>query len=238
MKASRIGLMRAGRPGLALAGLAALLWLVPFAWMAVASLRPDVSGTLDLASLFPHGPFGWSNYVNAWTSGRFPLWYLNTILLCGGLLAVQAVTVSLAGYSLRTVEIQGTRNRLHVVPAAASAAAGRVGGAEPVDDHATWAVRQPRRHRRPIPRLGVRRVPDAPDLPRHPARLRERRRRRRRHWAASDLAHPHSARPPWPCGLHGGVDHLADGIVAHTVYVENFAGPFPFLADPDYPGRP
>jgi 3',5'-cyclic AMP phosphodiesterase CpdA len=29
----------------------------------------------------------------------------------------------------------------------------------------------------------------------------------------------------------------ADGIVAHTVYVENFPGPFPFLPDPDYPGR-
>jgi 3',5'-cyclic AMP phosphodiesterase CpdA len=28
-----------------------------------------------------------------------------------------------------------------------------------------------------------------------------------------------------------------DGIVAHTVYVENFSGPFPFLMDPDYPGR-
>ncbi len=26
------------------------------------------------------------------------------------------------------------------------------------------------------------------------------------------------------------------GIVSHTVYVENFAGPFPFLTDPDYPG--
>ena len=26
-------------------------------------------------------------------------------------------------------------------------------------------------------------------------------------------------------------------IVAHTVYVENFPGPFPFLSDPDYPGR-
>lgn len=29
----------------------------------------------------------------------------------------------------------------------------------------------------------------------------------------------------------------ADGIVSHTVYVERFPGPFPFLADPDYPGR-
>jgi 3',5'-cyclic AMP phosphodiesterase CpdA len=28
-----------------------------------------------------------------------------------------------------------------------------------------------------------------------------------------------------------------DGIVSHTVYVEQFPGPYPFLADPDYPGR-
>lgn len=27
-----------------------------------------------------------------------------------------------------------------------------------------------------------------------------------------------------------------DGIVSHTVYVEDFPGPFPFLSDPDYPG--
>jgi len=26
-------------------------------------------------------------------------------------------------------------------------------------------------------------------------------------------------------------------IAAHTVYVENFPGPFPFVLDPDYPGR-
>jgi 3',5'-cyclic AMP phosphodiesterase CpdA len=28
-----------------------------------------------------------------------------------------------------------------------------------------------------------------------------------------------------------------DGIVSHTVYVERFPGPYPFLTDPDYPGR-
>lgn len=99
MKAERIGLM--------LAGLAALLWLVPFAWMLVASVRPDVSGSLDIASLFPHGPFGWANYVNAWTSGHFPLWYFNTILLCVGILAVQTVTVSLAGYAFARLKFRG-----------------------------------------------------------------------------------------------------------------------------------
>lgn len=28
-----------------------------------------------------------------------------------------------------------------------------------------------------------------------------------------------------------------DGIVSHTVYVDRFPGPYPFLTDPDYPGR-
>jgi sn-glycerol 3-phosphate transport system permease protein len=78
---------------------AALIWLIPFAWMGVASLRPDVSGTEDLASLLPAGPFDFSNYREAWASGRFPLWYLNTTILCAGVLIVQCITVSLAGYA-------------------------------------------------------------------------------------------------------------------------------------------
>lgn len=78
---------------------AALLWAIPFAWMAVASLRQGDAGALDVASLFPSGPFSLANFTEAWSSGRFPLWYLNTILLCGGILAVQCVTVSLAGYA-------------------------------------------------------------------------------------------------------------------------------------------
>ena len=99
--------MKASRIGLGLAGLAALLWAAPFAWMAVASMRPDVSGALDLASLLPHGPFGWANYANAWASGHFPLWYFNTIVLCAGILAVQTITVSLAGYAFARLNFRG-----------------------------------------------------------------------------------------------------------------------------------
>jgi Icc protein len=29
----------------------------------------------------------------------------------------------------------------------------------------------------------------------------------------------------------------ADGFVSHTVYVEHYPGPYPFVTDPDYPGR-
>jgi sn-glycerol 3-phosphate transport system permease protein len=99
--------MKASSVGLLLAGVAAVLWLVPFAWMAVASIRPDVSGALDVASLLPQGPFSLENFRNAWTSGSFPLWYFNTIVLCAGILAVQAVTVSLAGYAFARIDFPG-----------------------------------------------------------------------------------------------------------------------------------
>jgi sn-glycerol 3-phosphate transport system permease protein len=90
--------MRHGLAKLAVAA-TALFWAVPFLWMATASLRPQAGGATDLASLFPAGPFSLGNYHEAWNSGALPLWYLNTILVCGGILAVQGVTVSLAGYA-------------------------------------------------------------------------------------------------------------------------------------------
>ena len=92
---------------LALASAAALLWFIPFAWMAVASIREAGAGAADLASLWPSGPFGWGNFADAWSSGHFPLWYLNTILVCGGILIVQCVTVSLAGYAFARMRFRG-----------------------------------------------------------------------------------------------------------------------------------
>ena len=92
---------------------AALVWAIPFAWMAVASMRPGQAGAMDLASLLPAGPFGWSNFADAWSEGHFPLWYLNTVLLCGGILAVQCVTISLAGYAFARLRFRGRELLFH-----------------------------------------------------------------------------------------------------------------------------
>jgi len=96
---------RGRRLALIAASGAALIWAVPFAWMAVAALRPGVPP--DIASLTPSGPFDLSNFREAWTSGSFPLWYLNTFAMCGGILAVQLVTVSMAGYAFARLQFPG-----------------------------------------------------------------------------------------------------------------------------------
>lgn len=93
---------------------AAVLWAVPFAWMAVASLRPGSAGLPDIGALFPAGPFDATNFTEAWDSGHFPLWYLNTVLMCGGILLVQCVTVSLAGYAFARLNFRGKTTLFYV----------------------------------------------------------------------------------------------------------------------------
>jgi sn-glycerol 3-phosphate transport system permease protein len=83
----------------------AALWAMPFAWMAVASLRPGFVD--DIATLLPTGPFGFGNFREAWESGSFPLWYGNTIVVCGGILAVQCVSVAMAGYAFARIAFPG-----------------------------------------------------------------------------------------------------------------------------------
>ncbi len=93
-------------PGLLLGLAGAVAWVLPFAWMAVASLRP--ADATDMASLWPSGGITLANYREAWGAGDFPLWYLNTILLCGGLFVVQIVTSSLAGYAFARLRFRGS----------------------------------------------------------------------------------------------------------------------------------
>jgi len=73
--------------------------------MAVAALRPGVPA--DIATFDAAGPFGLRNFQEAWQSGNFPLWYLNTIIVCGGILAVQLVTATAAGYAFARLTFSG-----------------------------------------------------------------------------------------------------------------------------------
>ncbi|MEO9188640.1 MAG: carbohydrate ABC transporter permease [Acetobacteraceae bacterium] len=86
-------------------GAAALLWAVPFLWMAVASFRPGLPS--DVATLLPRPPLGFANYTEAWSSGAFPTWYINTVLVCGSILCVQLIGATMAGYAFARLRFPG-----------------------------------------------------------------------------------------------------------------------------------
>jgi len=108
-----VRLRRRLAPALGAALLAALafLWMTPFLWTLVASFRPEGAGHADMASLVPDLDPTLENFRNAFDSGTFGLYYLNTAIVVGGVLAVQCVTVSLAGYAFARLRFRG-RNLL------------------------------------------------------------------------------------------------------------------------------
>ena len=102
--------MRAHLPAALLAALLsaiAFLWATPFLWTLVASFRPEGAGGADMASLWPNFAPTLENFRNALDSGSFGLYYINTIIVVAGLLAVQCATVSLAGYAFARLRFPG-----------------------------------------------------------------------------------------------------------------------------------
>jgi sn-glycerol 3-phosphate transport system permease protein len=91
----------------ALLSAVAFLWATPFLWTLVASFRTESAGSAGMASLLPDFAPTLENFRNALDSGSFGLYYVNTIIVVIGLLAVQCVTVSLAGYAFARLRFVG-----------------------------------------------------------------------------------------------------------------------------------
>lgn len=86
--------------------LVAMLWTVPFLWMLVAAFNPQNVGA-GMASLVPSYVPTLANFREAWASADFPRYGLNTLIISLGILAVQLVTITLAGYAFARLEFPG-----------------------------------------------------------------------------------------------------------------------------------
>src|SRR5262245_18748440 len=84
----------------------ALVWATPLTWMIVASAKDIPYGDQTAASLVPSAPTA-QHFLDAWQQGAFPTWYLNTLVMCGGILAAQIVTIMLAGYAFARMDFRG-----------------------------------------------------------------------------------------------------------------------------------
>ena len=95
-----------------LAGVA-LIWSTPLLWMIVAAFRPEAGpgggggNAAAMASLWPDFLPTLANFSTALQSADFLRLYVNTVIVCGGILAVQLITVTLAGYAFARMKFPG-----------------------------------------------------------------------------------------------------------------------------------
>jgi len=85
----------------------AFLWSTPFLWTLVASFRPQSAGGIGMASLVPDYVPTLGHFREAFETGDFAVYYVNTAIVAFGILAVQIVTISLAGYAFARLSFPG-----------------------------------------------------------------------------------------------------------------------------------
>jgi len=83
-----------------------LVWVLPLLWAAGTALRPP---TLPVGTgwfWLPGAPT-LENFGDAWNAAPFFTYYANTVVICTGILLVQLVTITLAGYVFARVPFRG-----------------------------------------------------------------------------------------------------------------------------------
>jgi sn-glycerol 3-phosphate transport system permease protein len=87
-------------------GVFALGWTVPILWtFAVSVHSPDEP--LSASNLWWGAHPTLANFSQAFEIAPFARYYLNTVIIVGGILAVQLVTISLAGYAFARFKFRG-----------------------------------------------------------------------------------------------------------------------------------
>ncbi len=83
-----------------------IVWFMPLLWTILMSFK-NPNNVLGLTSLFGGLQFSLQNFRAAWVSGQFQLYYINTIEIVFGILIIQLITITLAGYAFARLSFKG-----------------------------------------------------------------------------------------------------------------------------------
>lgn len=84
-----------------------LIWIYPFVWMMSASVKPNGKVFAGLG-IFPTKWF-FVNYVDAWNGARIGRYFLNTVVIAAGAIAIVVITTASMGYVLGRFSFPGKR---------------------------------------------------------------------------------------------------------------------------------
>lgn len=86
----------------------AAFWLSPLFWIVITSLKSRKEVFDTTAGLLPTA-LQWSNYPAAMRVAPFGMYLLNSMMVTGGILACQLVTITLAAYAFSRLEFPGKK---------------------------------------------------------------------------------------------------------------------------------
>jgi sn-glycerol 3-phosphate transport system permease protein len=80
-------------------------WIVPLVWAIITAFRDPTDAVST--GLLSSSPPTLANFAEALDAAPFPTYYVNTIIIVGGILVVQLVTITLAGYAFGRLTFPG-----------------------------------------------------------------------------------------------------------------------------------
>ncbi|GAB6930849.1 carbohydrate ABC transporter permease [Paenibacillus sp. JCM 10914] len=84
-----------------------LIFAMPFAWMISTSLKTLPETMIFPPEWIPNDP-QWQNFIRAWNSGPFLHYFFNSVLIAGGILILQMLTMIPAAYAFARFQFRGS----------------------------------------------------------------------------------------------------------------------------------
>lgn len=82
--------------------------LLPFAWMFFSAIKPNNEIFTSPPTLLPSNP-NWGNFIDAWTSGDYTQYFINTAIISVLTTVITLFICSLAGYTFAKYDFFGKK---------------------------------------------------------------------------------------------------------------------------------
>lgn len=90
-----------------LMGVLVLIFALPFVWMVSTSLKTLPETMIFPPEWIPEAP-QWQNFIQAWNSGPFLHYFMNSVMISAGILLLQMLTIIPAAYAFARFEFKGS----------------------------------------------------------------------------------------------------------------------------------
>ncbi len=89
--------------------LLACMFLYPFLWMFMTSLKDSAEALANPAALWPANGLHWENYVDVWNRLGFFQYFTNTLLATLGTVAATIEIYTMAGFAFAKLKFKGSK---------------------------------------------------------------------------------------------------------------------------------